>query len=147
MIQTKDEIKNNLGRLVYLSFRSLTNRLNKNLSDAGYDITAEQMRMLLILWLKDGLSHQEIATILNREKTGITRLINGLEKRNLVVRIPDKSDRRQKLVYLTPKGKKLESTLLTIARKTRVEASFGINEKEMDICKQVLRKIRYNLSE
>ena len=62
------------------------------------------------------------------------------------MRIPDTIDRRQKLIYLTPKGKVLQKDLIRLAQKTLDEAQQGIEPAHIDICKNVLQKVYRNLS-
>ena len=69
-----------------------------------------------------------------------------MEKRNLVVRIPDRLDRRQKLIYLTDKGKRLREELMRIVREISLEAEKGIKPEDLDVFKGVLAGIRENLS-
>ena len=77
----------------------------------------------------------------------MTRLIDGLEKRNLVVRTPDKIDHRQKLIYLTSKGKQFQQELLQIVQKTLLEAQQHISLKDIAVCKKVLHQVYENLTD
>ncbi len=96
---------------------------------------------------KNGQSQQELAGTTCKDKTSVTRLIDGLEKRNLVVRTPDKVDRRQKLIYLTKKGKEFQQKLLYIVKKTLDEAQQTIPFKDIEICKKVLCRVYENLTD
>ena len=69
-----------------------------------------------------------------------------MEKRDLVVRIPDKLDRRQKLIYLTDKGKRLREKSMEVAKKMSLEAQQGIESEHLDVFRDVLTKIHGNLS-
>ena len=64
--------------------------------------------IMLLLWKENGQFQQQLADGSYKDKTTLTRQIDGLEKRNLIVRVPDKIDRRQKRGYLTNKGKRFE---------------------------------------
>ena len=140
------ELEESLGYLVGRAGRSMGARLNRNFTDAGFDVTCEQWAVLMNLWNKNGQSQQELAGITCKDKTSVTRLIDGLEKRDLVVRTPDKIDRRQKLIYLTNKGKNLQQRLIQIVQKTLLDAQKGISPKEIAICKKVLRSVYENMS-
>lgn len=139
--------ENSLGYLVGRAGRSIGVRLNRNFTEAGYDVTCEQWVLLANLWRSNGQSQQELAGISCKDKTSVTRLIDGLEKRNLVVRTPDKVDRRQKLIYLTNKGKEFQQELLHIVEKTLNEAQHNISAHDMDICKKVLCRVYENLTD
>ena len=69
-----------------------------------------------------------------------------MEKRDLVVRIPDRLDRRQNLIYLTNKGKRLQEELMQIFQKTSLEAQGGIDPEQLEIFRKVLAEIHRNLS-
>ena len=147
-MKTKDyKLEDSLGYIMGRAARSLGTRLNRNFIDAGYDVTCEQWSVLVNLWHRNGQSQQELAGVTCKDKTSMTRLIDGLEKRNIVVRTPDKIDRRQKHIYLTNKGKAFQQQLLKIVKKTLAEAQDKINAKDMVICKKVLGRVYDNLTD
>ncbi|QNL48531.1 MarR family transcriptional regulator [Olivibacter sp. SDN3] len=124
---------------------AINRRLIRNFKTANLEITIEQWTVLNVLWDKDGQSQQELSNSTFRDKPSITRLIDNLEKQNLVVRIPDKADRRTNLVFLTHKAKKLKEPTLQEAKKTMEEALIGVTEIQLDTCREVLAKIFDNL--
>lgn len=69
---------------------ALTRRLQQNLKESGINITAEQWSILYNLWQEEGLTQQELANRTFRDKPSVTRLINNLEKLNLVIRVNDR---------------------------------------------------------
>ena len=121
-------------------------RLNRSFVVAGHDVTIVQWRILTCLWREDGQRQQDLADVVRKDKTSITRLIDGMEKRDLVVRIPDRLDRRQKLIYLTDKGKRLREELMQIVQSTSLGAQEGIKPEHLDVFRDVLAKLRDNLS-
>jgi len=131
--------------LIKRTARCFRRQLNCNFAKAGHDVTSEQWRILKCLQQQDGLRQQDLADIVYKDKTSITRIIDSMEKHDLVVRIPDRLDRRQNLIYLTNKGKRLMEELIQIVQKTSLEAQQGINPEHLDICRNVLTKIRSNL--
>ncbi len=145
MPQMKYNIEGSLGSIVRRAERALINKLNQYFKKNGYDVTTEQYRVLISLWNKDGQNQQELAEATFKNKTSITRLINGLEKKNLVVRIPDRTDHRNKLIYLTKKGKELPKVLAGLAKKTLKQAQAGIPEDEIETCKKVLCRVIQNI--
>ena len=112
----------------------------------GVALNGDQLPVLLHLWMKDGLNQQEIACVIFRDKATIARHIDHLEKENLVLRVPDESDKRNKKIYLTHKGKELESKVMPMAFQLKEKALEGIDPTEIDTCNQVLEKIYNNLN-
>lgn len=139
-------IEASLGSIVRRAERAMINRLNHKFRNSGYDITTEQYRVLVILWNNDGLNQQELAEATHKNKTSLTRLINNLEKRGLVVRVQDRTDNRNKHVCLTGKGKELPKELTRLAKETLKDALAGISAEEIQICKDVLLRILGNLA-
>lgn len=137
-------IDSSVAYLVGRTSRSIIKRLTKKFSDAGFDISYEQWSVLVHLYRKDGQTQQELSYIAVKDKAAITRLLNVLEKKNIVLRIPDRNDRRSKLVYLTNKAKEFKTDLIAIVEELLEEAEQEISPEEMDQCKIVLNKIFSN---
>jgi len=142
-----DQLNSSLGYLVYRAGRALVNGLSKSFTAAGYDVTVEQWRVMVNLWKRDGQTQQELSQATGKKKTSITRLIHGMEKRNLVVRVPDKNDRRHNLIYLTHKGKQLQNDLMALAQHNLAIAQTGIAPRDLEQCKKVLSRVIGNLQE
>jgi DNA-binding MarR family transcriptional regulator len=139
-------IEDPLGKFVNLTGRLLANRLQHNFRSSSYDITSEQWRLLIKLWIQDGQTQQELSEKTGKDKGNITRLINSLEKRNILVRIPNHVDGRSKLIYLIKQGIDCEAGLIPIVEKTLKEAQANIANEDLERCKSVLKKIIKNLS-
>ncbi len=138
---------NLLATLVTRASRALVNRLQSMFDGKGYDITVEQWMILLLLWQNNGQYQQQLAESIGKDKTTVTRLVDGLERRSLVVRKSGAIDKRQKAVFLTAVGKKLEQDLIPLGIENARLAQQGISSEELSICKDVLRRIRNNLLE
>ena len=143
----KDMFRNVLGRLIGHTGKAFAIRLGKNLTEAGFDLSAPQMILLLHVEEAEGINQQALTSHVLRDKTAITRWIDSLEEKNLVVRVPDKADRRQNMIYLTQKGKDIVPELLKMAQKTEVEAVKGMSPQEVSAIKEGLKKIQKNLAE
>lgn len=146
MKTTDYNLEESLGYVVGRAGRAMANRLNHNFEKAGYDVTCEQWAVLMNLWHKNGQNQKELAGITCKDKTSITRLLDGLEKKNFVVRTPGKKDARQKFIYLTDQGKAFQQELLKLVKQTLAEAQKGIKARDLKVCKDVLRQVTHNLS-
>ena len=133
-----------IAYLVGRTSRSIIKRLTKKFSDAGFDVSYEQWSILVHLYRKDGQTQQELSNIAVKDKAAITRLLNVLEKKNIVLRIPDRNDKRSKLVYLTHKAKEFKDDLIAVVEELLEEAKTDIPHEEMEQCKQTLNKIFAN---
>ncbi len=140
------QLQNSLGYLVNKASRTIRKYFNQELMKKGYSVTGEQFDVLAHLWDKDGQHQQRLAETLCKDKTTMTRLIKSIEALNLVKRVTNKKDERQKLVYLTRSGKKIMKVLNSLAQEVSVKAQKGIDPKNMATCKNVLRRVHETLS-
>ncbi len=123
-----------INRKLYRSFRKMS-----------IDITPEQWTVLFYLWSRDGVTQQELCNVTFKDKPSMTRLIDNLEKQQLVVRSPGVKDRRINLIHLTDKGRELETAtnpLVTSVMRTALE---GLSESEVEIAGSMLAKVFANL--
>ena len=126
---------------------AIARRLQKKFNTHGLNLTIEQWSVLYHLWKADGKSQQELCNDTFRDKPSITRLIDNLEKANLVKRIPDENDRRINKVILTKQALKLQEQTMALAEETLNEALEGVPADQVELCKQVLQKVYDNLNQ
>ena len=124
---------------------AIARRLQKKFNSAGLNITIEQWSVLYHLWKQDGRSQQELCDATFRDKPSITRLVDNLEKLNLVKRVPSENDRRINMIYLTKNAQKLEEETMQIADETLNEALKTVPADKIDVCKEVLQIVYDNL--
>ena len=124
---------------------AIARRLQKKFNSAGLNLTIEQWSVLYQLWKQDGSSQQDLCQRTFRDKPSITRLVDNLEKLQLVKRVPSESDRRINLVYLTKQGSKMEESTMELAEETLNEALTGIPSDNINLCKEILQQVYDNL--
>lgn len=124
---------------------AIARRLQKKFNTAELNLTIEQWSVLYHLWKQDGISQQELCNATFRDKPSITRLVDNLEKLQLVKRVPSESDRRINLIYLTKQSQKLQEYTMTLAEETLNEALESVPPERIEICKEVLQIVYDNL--
>jgi len=111
----------------------------------GIDITTEQWSVLACLWEKDKVTQQALCSLTAKDKPSMTRLIDKLEKRNLVTRVSDNNDRRINLIHLTDAGLALQQRATQIVHQVANKTLNNITDEELDTSRTVLKKIMTNL--
>ena len=124
---------------------AIARRLQKKFNAAGLNITIEQWSVLYHLWKQEGISQQELCNATFRDKPSITRLVDNLEKLNLVKRVASENDRRINMVYLTKPALKLQEQTMQLAEETLNEALETVPAEKIDVCKEVLQIVYDNL--
>lgn len=112
----------------------------------GLDVTTEQWTVLSCLWDRDKIIQQDICELTGKDKPSVTRLIDNLEKKKLVMRVSDPADRRNNLILLTPKGATIKQEATTIFHDIVHHTLKEISDEELVGAKDVLIRIMQNLS-
>lgn len=109
------------------------------------ELTPEQFLLIDLLWNHGPMSQQNLADTMHKDKNSITKLVDGLEKKCLVVRQRDEKDRRSNMVVLTTKadGMKLEAKEKGISMLDDIIR--GISETELRSFLDTLDKITANM--
>lgn len=124
---------------------AIARRLQKKLNAAGMNLTIEQWSVLYHLWKDDGKSQQELCNATFRDKPSITRLVDNLEKLNLVKRVPSENDGRINKITLTKQALKLQEQTMLLAEETLNESLASVHPEKIEICKEVLQVVYDNL--
>jgi DNA-binding MarR family transcriptional regulator len=127
--------------LLSRAYKASIYRFLENVSELNIDITFDEWMILGPIWNLNGASQKECGEISTKDKTAVTRIINSLEEKSLVVRVSDQIDKRIKRIVLTKKGENLFDDILPIIEKTRSQMNNNINEDELKTLDTVLKKL------
>ena len=94
-----------IPRLIYYTAQDLKNLAEKILKP--YELTIEQFQPLKSLAFTPGLSQRQIGDACNKSAANLTRILDRLQKKNLIERRANPADRRTSLVFLTSQGESL----------------------------------------
>ncbi|MCB0688313.1 MAG: MarR family transcriptional regulator [Saprospiraceae bacterium] len=119
--------------------------LNHRLQEKGLPLTTKQWILLRILHERDGLPQNELAFRTERDKASVVRLINNMEKNQLVFRKQDADDKRINRIYLSDQGKVLFQKALPVVKKSFSDVQQGLNPDEVAGLITVLQKILNNI--
>lgn len=135
-----------LGFLVGDVSRSFRRRFEAALASAGLEVTVGESRTLFHAARQDGMRQAALAERMGIEPMTLVNFLDRLERRGFVTREPDLSDRRAKIVRVTPAAQPLLERLEVIARAVRRQAAAGLSERDMEIVGRALERMRDNLS-
>jgi len=133
---------------VYLNI--LNNKVKKHFFNTfkqnNINLTGEQYLVMDTLWVDGILSQQGIADIIQKDKNSVTKFIDSLEKKGLVVRSIDQNDRRVNNIILTKKGQELKDETTEIAINTMNSILKDISTEDLTTFVKVLEKIKNNIN-
>lgn len=131
-----------------LLFRQLRDamwaRMERELAAAGHDLTFSQYIAIKKLAVGTA-SVTDLARAADLNPGAMTRLLDKLEARGLLVRVADPSDRRALHIHLTAAGRKLWSEVDQCGRRVRERALRGMDETTRSLLNGLLEQVRDNL--
>lgn len=132
--------------IAYL-IRDLTRQFSRTLQKdiAPYGILLGQYHFLRVLWEQDGITQRELAMAVGMKESTTFTALAGMESLELVQRQRDVGDRRKMIVTLTPKGKKLESVLIPLAKAVNDKALQNFSDTETEQLRNLLGKLSHSL--
>jgi DNA-binding MarR family transcriptional regulator len=94
-------------------------------------VSASEARALIELVAARGIAQGQLATLLGLEKSTVSRLAAGLERKGWVRRGRDEANQRYIRLYLTPEGSRIATRVWRSwqSRQTRILASLSAEER------------------
>jgi DNA-binding MarR family transcriptional regulator len=141
---SKEEIKNHLGTSIAYTGRLISNKINSHFDELGSNITFEQMGVLFFIALYSDreIIQQDLASMMNKNKSAVLRTIDILEKKGYVKRLPVIGDRRKNIIEPTETGIKMIKEAIKLSQKLEKEYTKKISKEDVQTCKRVLEIIQ-----
>ncbi|CVI55742.1 MarR family transcriptional regulator [Agrobacterium leguminum] len=108
-------------------------------------LTLARARALFALSRRGPLTQTELAEEMEIETPTLVRVLDGMEKQNLIERRSDENDRRAKRIHMTAEGEKTSETVQAMAKSLRSEIAADISSQELAMALDVMRRLSANL--
>lgn len=132
-------MRNSIGFQLKKTKGIMDREFNKYLKP--YGVSVDQGSIMKYIHESPGCSQTILAEDLYKDKTTITRMIDTLVKKELVIRKPDKNDRRSICLYLTKEGTAGIEALDPIIQKHLAELNMRISREDEEVSMRVLKTI------
>ena len=129
------------GRWIGISAHRLSHLMTKSLQKHGFDMTHEQLVLLMIISREKGINQKELALKLDRDKTSIARSISKLERDHRVVRIQTAEDKRINNLYLTKEGIQLLRDIDPVFKRVRDQLQECFTQEETDMVVSFMKRL------
>lgn len=126
--------------------RLIANYLRPTVEAKGHHFPTSCVGILADLWSKDGVTQKELGMSLIKNKSSITKMLIDLEEGGLIYKADHPTDKRNKLIYLTPEGKQMQQIIETADRQTEADLLQGVDPADIATTKRVLSILYENLS-
>lgn len=127
-----------------MAFRQALQRVLKR---NNIDITFEMLQILSCLWQEQGVSQQILAEKTAKDKACMTNLMANLEKKNWIMRQEDLTDRRNRLVYLTPAGEEISNRIRPLLQDFYTQTGQQMGIENLNACSNQLQTLYEILSQ
>ena len=135
--QLEQAIGLNVNRTAFL----MTEEIARRFAAHDHPLSAQDFGILFRLFNQGAMTQVEIATLMMRDKTTITRRIDGLVKKQLVERNPDPNDRRYFRIDLTAEGNRALEVMIPLVRDFQQEVLSDIPDEEKATTIKTLKHI------
>jgi MarR family transcriptional regulator, transcriptional regulator for hemolysin len=134
-----------IGLLLVDAARLLRIQIDRALESAGLGLTAGEARTLAYVALYPASRQTALAAQMNVEPMTLVTFLDRLEGRGLIAREPDLTDRRAKIVQLTPDAQPTLEQVLGITRKVQEEAMRDFGPDEVEMLRNLLKRFRASI--
>ncbi|MEC0092174.1 MarR family winged helix-turn-helix transcriptional regulator [Paenibacillus macquariensis] len=138
------KIFDHVGVMIHLVDLEITNVLKNWL--VPLQLAPEQYLVIALLLKKEGISQNDIANTLKKDKSSITRMLASLEQKGFIKRTGSAIDRRAVQVYLTDEGRALSDEVDRISSRTKELLNSGFTDEELTELKRLLMKVSGNVN-
>ncbi len=137
------------GGFLISQIKQLSGRMfNSLLLKKGIEeFNGAQGRILYVLWQEDRLPIAELARRTGLAKTTLTGMLDRMEERGFLQRIPALEDRRQLLIVLTPKAREWNGRYEEVSDEMSEIFYKGFEPEEIVFFEKTLERILKNLQE
>jgi len=130
-------------RCLYFNINALARLVNKKWAEAFsvLDLSPAHGYMLRVVLLKPGITPKELGAELQLEKSTISRFIDSMQKKGLVIRNKSASvDGRGQNIYPTGKANEIHASLEDLGESLYQTMVSGIGKRQLAMLVNSLRK-------
>ncbi|ASZ11170.1 MarR family winged helix-turn-helix transcriptional regulator [Chitinophaga pendula] len=128
------------------TLKKLRNYWQKTFDDLEKDITVDQWLLLENLHKHKKITHNELARLTSKDITTVSRIIELMVRKELVIREGAVTDRRKVFLQLTEKGNEKYKEVRPIVLDMRKKGWKGLTERDYEELTRILDTIYVNMS-
>lgn len=110
-------------------------------------LTLARARLMMQIAECEGKTQAELAEQMHIEQPSLVGLIDGLEKKGLVVRCTTDDDRRAKRIFLTPTARRETDSMRAFVAELRDRVLAGVDDADIESATRVLSVLGRNIGE
>ena len=119
---------------------ALKDGLRKEFLKSGYDITIDNFAILFRLWQQDNLTQQQLCDVTCKNKSNLTRILDTMERKDMVRRNQNPADRRSFTISITEYARTLQIPIVKIALEYSRKIFANISKDDVNNLRLILSK-------
>ena len=135
-----------INYLIYRIARLMRYKFQHDMQAVGLDMTQEQYFILFKLWQKDGQFQAELTDGLLADAPNITRILDVMQKKKLITRQIDPTDRRKYRIFVADQGRVIEKLYNIHAPKSRIADYKNLEDDDLAELRRILKIIEDNIT-
>jgi len=136
-----------MGAAMAIAYNLMKNKHQRAIISKGFEITMEQFAVLEVLVFHGDMNMSSLANRTWKHNANITRIVDKLEKRKLLLRKAIQGDRRAHLISVTNQGVRVFENVIPVLIETNKQINSCLTDKEELIVRSAMKKIIKHLSE
>lgn len=139
-----------MSKYLGILINKISNQLKRNMDkemNENYHLTKTQSLVLSYINSNPKTHQKDIEKRFSIRRSTTTEILNLMEQRQLIKRIPSTTDKRSNLLIITEKGKKLEKVGRKKIRQLEAQMLQSFTQEEVKELMRLLEKVEQNLKE
>lgn len=132
-----------IGKWIEIISKHQKYYLNKNLEK--YNINNGEYKILIHIYLEEGICQKDLVNILKLDKFEIAKGIKKLVKEDFISKCFDQKDRRITKLYLTDKSKKIKEEFIELLKNSSNILTKDLTKDEIILINNYLSKMAENI--
>jgi len=117
---------------------------NQTCSKNGLPLSYDQWLVLEQVMKKQGIKQNMIARKIGKEPASVSRILNYLERKELIIKVNNEKNRRANKIYLTHSGYDMCEKVMAIYSDCMNKQFKGIYEREVSLIRGILDRVNQN---
>ncbi len=119
----------------------------RKMREHNIDISFEMLQIMRKLAEVDKTNQQELANKIYKDKSNLSYLIKNMEKRGLITKVEDESDRRNKIVTFTEEGKIVHAQIRKLIDEVYELVETQVNSEHLSSCIEYMNEFNKTIGE
>jgi DNA-binding MarR family transcriptional regulator len=137
----------NYGFILEKTGKKIKQNLQKRFLYQGLDITVDQWVILYELYIQGTQTQVDLCEKVYKDAPTVTRILELLIQKAMVVRKASRADRRKFEISLSPTGRAIVKKILPEVISFRLTGWKGLSNQDMNHLNRITRKIEQNLED